>query len=280
MGESRLSGEVGIDRRAGADAGAAARPGARRASPSERHLRAVFAPGSAAARLFSDYLVSLRASLADATADEAPALTRATLGRRCPHVGERPRLERRAACGLPYRMPLYREPSRRRRPGRRQDLQAPALLAGDALPPVQRAGRRARVHTPTPAGGMLQGDRLAQVPAPPHLRYCARFRLHFAQPFQPSVPRPFRHDAARGARCPVWSPLPDWPRRRQPEAPASRRSSRCGCGRRPWPRGHADVPRLPVRRWRQLSETARQFRIRQVDNVTMRARIATASQLT
>jgi AraC-like DNA-binding protein len=41
---------------------------------------AVFAPGSAAARLFSDYLVSLRASLADATTDEAPALTRATLG--------------------------------------------------------------------------------------------------------------------------------------------------------------------------------------------------------
>lgn len=41
---------------------------------------AVFAPGSAAARIFCDYLVSLRESLDQATQDEAPALTQATLG--------------------------------------------------------------------------------------------------------------------------------------------------------------------------------------------------------
>jgi len=41
---------------------------------------AVFAPESAAAQIFSDHLVSLRESLRHATADETPALTRATLG--------------------------------------------------------------------------------------------------------------------------------------------------------------------------------------------------------
>ncbi len=41
---------------------------------------ALFAPGSAAARIFADYLQSLGNNLASATQDEAPALARATLG--------------------------------------------------------------------------------------------------------------------------------------------------------------------------------------------------------